>query len=198
MDARQGADGRIRCAWAYAGPAMIAYHDQEWGVPVMDDRELFAKLILDTFQAGLSWRVVLEKRDAFLELFDGFDPVLVARYDEAKVAALMAEPRIIRNQAKIRATITNAQAFLDLQQAEGSFRPWLMQFVDHQPIIDGSCPALTPESRAMAQALKARGFRFAGPTVCYAFMQATGFVMDHVATCFRTPVCTAMLRPSQP
>ncbi len=194
MDVVRGADGRPRCAWAYKGSAMVTYHDQEWGVPVMEDVALFSKLTLDTFQAGLSWRVVLEKRDAFLELFDGFDPVRMARYDDAKIAALVAEPRIIRNQAKIRAAVTNARAFLDLQQREGNFRQWLMQFVDYQPIIDGSCPAVTPESVAMAQALKARGFKFAGPTVCYAFMQATGFVMDHATACFRAPVCTAMLR----
>ncbi len=194
MNVRQGEDGLVRCAWAHDGSHMLAYHDKEWGVPVRDDVALFGKLILDTFQAGLSWRVVLEKRTAFLELFDGFDPVAMSRYDEAKIATLMSERRIIRNQAKIRAAISNAQAFLDLQKQEGSFRQWLMKFVANRPIIDGSGPTVTAESIAMAKALKAAGFKFTGPTVCYAFMQATGFVMDHAAACFRAPVCTALLQ----
>lgn len=191
---RAGADGIVRCAWAYAGAAMVTYHDQEWGVPIAEDETLFGKLVLDTFQAGLSWRVILEKRAAFLEAFDGFSPERMARYDADRVEALMANPGIVRNRAKIQAAITNARAFLDIQATTSGFRSWLMGFVNHTPIIDGTSPTTSPEARAMARGLKAAGFRFTGPVVCYAFMQATGFVMDHAPGCHRADVCTRMLR----
>lgn len=196
MDVARGRDGRPRCAWAYDGAAMTAYHDEEWGVPVQDDAELWAKLMLDTFQAGLSWRVVLEKRAHFRQAFDGWNPQRIAAYGPEKIAELMANPAIIRNRAKILAAISNAQAFLALQAREGSFRLWLMQFVDHRPLIDGTGPATTPEALRMSRALKTRGFKFTGPIVCYAFMQATGFAMDHAPGCFRAAPCTALLRQS--
>ncbi len=192
-----GRDGLHRCTWAYAGATMIAYHDQEWGVPVTSDPDLWAKLVLDTFQAGLSWRVVLEKRDRFLTAFDELDPWVVGTYDEAKVQALLADPGIIRNQAKIRATIGNAQAYVELCRREGGFRRWLLQYIDYRPVISGHCPVTSPEAQAMSQGLKQAGFKFTGPIVCYAFMQATGFVMDHAPTCFRTPACMEMLHASQ-
>lgn len=193
-EAVYGTDGLPRCAWAYDGACMLRYHDEEWGVPVRDDTELWGKLVLDTFQAGLSWRVVLEKRANFLAAFEGLDPVRIAAYGQEQERALMADAGIIRNRAKIRAAIANAQAFLDLQAREGSFRTWLMQCVNHQPIIDGTCPATSPASVTMARMLKAQGFRFVGPTVCQAFMQATGFAMDHVPDCFRAAPCTALLQ----
>ena len=192
-----GKDRLRRCTWAYAGAAMMAYHDQEWGVPVESDPDLWAKLVLDTFQAGLSWRVVLEKRDRFLAAFDGLDPAAVATYDAQKVETLMADPGIVRNLSKIRATISNAQAYLELCQREGSFRWWLLQYINYRPIISGQCPVTSPEAQAMAKGLKKVGFKFTGPTVCYAFMQATGFVMDHVPACFRAAACTEMLQASQ-
>ncbi len=191
---RIGKDGLCRCAWAYAGAAMAAYHDQEWGVPVESDPDLWAKLVLDTFQAGLSWRMILEKRDRFLAAFDGLNPVAVAAYDEHKVQTLMSDPGIVRNQSKIRATISNAQAYLALCRREGSFRQWLLQYVDYRPIIRGTGPTTSPEAQAMALGLKQAGFQFTGPVVCYAFMQATGFVMDHAPACFRAAACTDMLQ----
>ena len=193
-----GEDGLCRCTWAYAGSAMVAYHDQEWGVPVESDPDLWAKLVLDTFQAGLSWRVILEKRERFLAAFDGLDPAAVAEYDEQKIETLMADPGIVRNQSKIRATIGNAQAYLELSQREGSFRQWLLQYIHYRPIISGKCPTTSPEAQAMAKGLKQAGFKFTGPTVCYAFMQATGFVMDHATACFRAAACTEMLQVPRP
>ncbi len=189
-----GKDGLRRCGWAYAGSAMVSYHDEEWGIPVESDPELWAKLVLDTFQAGLSWRLVLEKREGFLAAFDGLDPEAVAAYDELKVETLMADPGIVRNEAKIRAAISNAQAYLKLRAQEGSFRRWLFQYVNYRPLVCGNCPKTTPEAQAMAKGLKRAGFKFAGPIVCYAFMQATGFVMDHSPGCFRVAACTEMLR----
>lgn len=173
---------------------MIAYHDEEWGLPVASDKELWAKLMLDSFQAGLSWRVILEKRDNFLSAFDRFDPDIVAEYGDDEVNALMQNRGIVRNQSKIRATIGNARAYRELTGREGGFRRWLMRFVDDRPRIDGSCPPTSPEAEAMAAALKEAGFRFTGPRVCYAFMQATGFVMDHAPGCFRAAHCAALLR----
>ncbi len=190
----KGKDGLRRCRWAYAGSAMVAYHDVEWGVPVESDPELWAKLVLDTFQAGLSWRLILEKREGFLAAFDGLQPEAVAAFDESRVETLLADPGIVRNEAKIRAAISNAQAYLKLRAQEGSFRRWLFQYTNYRPLISGQCPQTTPEAQAMAKGLKRAGFKFAGPIVCYAFMQATGFVMDHAPGCFRTPACTEMLR----
>lgn len=180
-----------RCAWADPKePLYIAYHDHEWGVPVHDDRRHFEMLILEGAQAGLAWITVLRKRDRYREVFDQFDPVKVVAYDEAKVAALLADPGIIRNRAKITAAIGNARAFLDVQAAFGSFDAYIWGFVGGAPIINhwrtlAEVPAETPESRAMSKDMKARGFRFVGPTICYAYMQACGLVDDHTLDCFR-------------
>lgn len=188
-----GKDGLRRCAWAYGGPAMTAYHDQEWGIPIESSQVLWAKLVLDTFQAGLSWRVILEKREGFLSAFDGLVPDLVAEYDDRKVESLMLNPRIVRNQAKIWATVDNAKAYLSLREREGDFRRWLFRYVSYKPIISGACPSTSAQAMVMAKGLKQAGFKFTGPIVCYAFMQATGFVMDHRAACFRAPHCTELL-----
>jgi DNA-3-methyladenine glycosylase I len=170
---------------------MEVYHDQEWGVPEHDDRALFEKLILDGFQAGLSWQIILHKRQAFREAFDGFDPEVIARYGEKERALLLADEGIVRNRQKIDATISNARAYLDLRAKMGSFDEFLWQFTGHQtlkaaPRGDWSTlPTRSPESEAMARALKAQGFKFVGPTICYAFMQAIGMVDDHLEYCFR-------------
>jgi len=169
---------------------MIRYHDEEWGVPVHDDRVLFEFLILEGAQAGLSWETVLRKRERYREVFDGFDAEKIARYDAKKVRALLADPGIIRNRLKISATISNAQAFLDVQREFGSFDVYLWQFTGGKPLRrfrrgPKDVPALTKESDAMSKDLKKRGFRFVGSTICYALMQATGMVNDHVRECFR-------------
>ena len=169
---------------------MTAYHDAEWGVPVHDDRKQFEFLVLEGMQAGLSWLTVLNKRDAFRRAFDGFDPEKVARYGRAKIARLLAEPRIIRNRLKIRAAITNAQAFLEVQDRRGGFSTFLWGFVDGKPIVNRHArlkdlPCTSRESDAMSRELRARGFRFVGSTICYSHMQATGMVNDHVVGCFR-------------
>lgn len=184
-------DDRPRCFWAGRDPLMIAYHDEEWGVPCRDDRELFARLTLDAFQAGLSWAVILRKRDAFRRAFDGFDPERIARYGPADVARLLADPGIVRNRQKIEATITNARAMLAIQAETGSFAAFLWSFVGGQPLrhptgyTPETLPATSPESDALARALRRRGFRFVGSTICYAFMQGAGLVDDHVIGCFR-------------
>ncbi len=180
----------IKRCWAGGDdPLMLAYHDEEWGVPVRSDRELFAKLVLDGFQAGLSWRVILHKRARFLEAFDRFDPERMARYDRKKVAQLLKDPGIVRNRQKVNAAIANARAFLEFQ-AIGSFGEFLWSFVGGAPkqyrrrtLRD--LPARTRDSDAMSAALSDRRFRFVGPTICYAFMQAVGMVNDHLVTCFR-------------
>jgi DNA-3-methyladenine glycosylase I len=187
---RQDPDGKPRCAWLGDNPAMLAYHDREWGVPLRRDRSLFAKLILDGFQAGLSWAIILRKRDAFLEAFDGFDPEKVARYTAARRRRLLADPGIVRNRQKVDATINNARAFLDMREAGERFGPFLWSFVDGEPKENRwrslrQIPAKTPESERMSKALIERGFQFVGPTICYAFMQAVGMVNDHIVTCFR-------------
>lgn len=179
-----------RCPWAGSDPLYIAYHDLEWGVPVHDDRLLFEFLVLEGAQAGLSWFTILKKRDAYRAAFDGFDPVLVAAYDAAKVAELLINPGIVRNRAKIASAIKNAQTFLAVQQEFGSFDAYIWQFVGGQPRQNSwrslsELPASTPESEAMSKDLRKRGFNFVGPTICYAHMQATGMVNDHVVTCFR-------------
>jgi DNA-3-methyladenine glycosylase I len=178
-----------RCWWARREPE-IAYHDQEWGVPVHDDRTLFEFLILEGAQAGLSWETVLRKREHYRRVFDGFDPAAVARYDAAKVAALLADPGIIRNRAKVAAAIQNARATLEVQNHAGSLDTYLWQFVDGRPRRNAwrtpdQVPARTPESDAMSKDLKHRGFAFVGSTICYALMQATGMVNDHLVTCPR-------------
>lgn len=180
----------IRCEWAGSDPRYVAYHDEEWGVPVHDDRTLFEFLILEGAQAGLSWSTILNKRDNYRVAFDHFDPALVASYDEAKVAALLENPGIVRNRLKVNAAIKNARAFMAVQQEFGSFDAYIWRFVGGSPQQNAwqslsQLPAETEESRAMSKDLKKRGFTFVGPTICYAFMQATGMVNDHIVTCFR-------------
>lgn len=180
----------IRCPWCGTDPLYVQYHDEEWGVPVYDDQVLFAKLILDGAQAGLSWITILRKRENYYRAFDNFDPVRMAAYDEAKIAALLADPGIVRNRLKIRAAVQNAQAYLRIQAEEGGFSDFLWQFVGGRPIQNNwrtlaDFPAKTAESEAMSKALRRRGFNFVGPTICYAFMQAVGMVNDHTVDCFR-------------
>lgn len=179
-----------RCGWVNEDPLYIDYHDREWGVPVHDDRQLFEMLTLEGAQAGLSWYTVLKKRDNYRKAFDGFDPQRVAAYGEDKITELLADPGLIRNRLKIRGTVSNAQAFLRVQQEFGSFDRFIWQFVGGTPILGHweslkEVPASTAESDAMSKVLKKRGFTFVGTTICYAFMQATGMVMDHTKSCFR-------------
>lgn len=180
----------IRCPWCGTDPIYVRYHDEEWGVPVHDDRKLFAMLILDGMQAGLSWITVLRKRDEFRKSFDHFDPALMARYDEAKILQLLANPGIIRNRLKIQSAVGNARAFLDIQQEDGAFDRFIWSFVGNKPrqnhfMNSKQVPARTPESDQMSKELKKRGFSFVGSTICYAFMQAAGLVNDHLEKCFR-------------
>ncbi|HEX9101793.1 MAG TPA: DNA-3-methyladenine glycosylase I [Polyangia bacterium] len=175
-----------RCRWVGDDPLYVAYHDREWGVPEHDDRALWEKLILDGFQAGLSWITILRKRDAFRRAFAGFDPEKVARFSARDVERLMGDAGIVRNRAKIEATIGNARAFLD----KPDFGRWCWSFVGGAPRVNrlgprSKIPAATDESRALSKALAARGFRFVGPTIVYAWMQACGLVNDHLTTCFR-------------
>ena len=168
----------------------LAYHDEEWGVPEHDDRALFEKLVLDGFQAGLSWLIILRKRENFQRAFSGFDPVKIARYRPAKVAALMNDAGIVRNRAKIEGTIANARGFLAILEEGQSFDSYLWQFTDGRTIKNAhrsldDLPAQSPESKAMSKDLRARGFKFVGPTICYAFMQAVGMANDHLVDCFR-------------
>jgi DNA-3-methyladenine glycosylase I len=178
-----------RCSWA-RGDLMCAYHDQEWGVPLHDDRGLFEFLVLEGAQAGLSWSTILNKRPAYRRAFDKFDPRKVARYDDRKVAALLEDAGIVRNRLKIGAAIANAEAFLAVQKEFGSFDRYIWQFVDGSPLQNRwrapeNVPAKTTQSDAMSKDLAKRGFRFVGSTICYAFMQATGMVNDHLVACFR-------------
>lgn len=186
---RENPEIRQRCTWA-TDPLSIVYHDEEWGAPVHDDRKFFEFLILEGAQAGLSWITVLKKRAAYRAAFDRFDPRKVARYDEAKVAALLINEGIIRNRLKVRSAVGNAQAFLRVQKEFGSFDHYIWQFVGGAPLQNGrrhsgDMPARTPQSDAMSKDLAKRGFRFVGSTICYAFMQATGLVNDHLVSCFR-------------
>jgi DNA-3-methyladenine glycosylase I len=179
-----------RCHWPGTDPLYLAYHDEEWGVPERDDRALYEKLILDGFQAGLSWITILRKRENFRAAFDRFDPETIARYDEAKIASLLADSGIIRHRGKIEAAVGNAQAFLAIREKGEGFADFLWQFTDGKPIQNAwtretGIPAQTPESRAMSKALQEKGFRFCGPTISYAFMQAVGMVNDHMTHCFR-------------
>ncbi len=181
-----------RCGWASDDPLYIAYHDEEWGVPVHDDQTLFEFLLLEGAQAGLSWITILKKRENYRQAFDHFDPRSIADYDESRVQELLANAGIVRNQLKIRSAITNAKAFLDTQQEYGSFDRFIWQFVDGEPKINAwnslkDVPASTPTSDAMSKELKRRGFKFVGSTICYAYMQATGMVNDHTTDCFRYP-----------
>jgi DNA-3-methyladenine glycosylase I len=179
-----------RCQWAASDPLYVAYHDQEWGLPLHDERRLFEMLVLEGAQAGLSWITILRKRESYRAAFDDFDAATIAGYDERKVAELLANPGIVRNRLKIAAAIQNARAFLAVQEAVGSFDAYIWGFVEGRPKINAwtalaEIPAKTPESQAMSKDLLKRGFRFVGPTICYAFMQATGMVNDHVTGCFR-------------
>ncbi|HSK24888.1 MAG TPA: DNA-3-methyladenine glycosylase I [Egicoccus sp.] len=186
-----GDDGRARCWWCGDDPAYVAYHDTEWGVPVHDDRRLFEKLCLEGFQAGLSWLTILRKRDRFREVFAGFDPDVVAGFGPDDVARLMSDTGIVRNRAKIEATITNARAYLDLVDAEGSLDAYVWRYAPATrpvPRTVGDIPATSPESVAMSKDLKKRGWAFVGPTTVYAFQQAMGLVDDHLAGCWRRVV----------
>jgi DNA-3-methyladenine glycosylase I len=179
-----------RCAWAQNDPLMRAYHDEEWGVPERDSRALWEKLILDGFQAGLSWITILRKRDSFREAFQGFDPEVVAQYDAADVARLLENPGIIRSRAKIEAAIGSAHAYLKMRDAGEDFSTFVWGLAGGEPIRNewqsiAEVPAQTPLSVEMSKALKKRGFKFVGPVIVYAWMQAVGIVDDHVVTCFR-------------
>lgn len=183
-------DGRARCAWPLGNDLMIRYHDHEWGVPVHEDRKHFEYLVLDAFQAGLSWSTILNKRENFRRAFDGFDPEKIARYNRRSVGRLLRDTGIIRNRQKIEATIGNARAFLELQEREDGFDGFIWQFVGGRPRQNRwrslkQLPASTKESDRMSRTLKERGFTFVGSTICYAYMQAAGLVNDHVVSCFR-------------
>jgi DNA-3-methyladenine glycosylase I len=186
----------IRCEWAGSDPLMIAYHDQEWGVPVHDDRKLFEFLILEGMQAGLSWMTILRKRENFRAAFDEFDAVRIAGYDQSKFDELLNNPGIIRNRLKIKAASQNAGAFLAVQDEFGSFDAFMWQFVGGKPIVNtwlkmSEIPPQTEESVILSKDLKKRGFNFVGPTIVYAHMQATGMVNDHTINCFRYLECQA-------
>ncbi|CAG1064792.1 DNA-3-methyladenine glycosylase 1 [uncultured bacterium] len=183
-------DGLTRCGWVTDDPLYIAYHDNEWGVPVFDDRKLFEFLILEGAQAGLSWLTVLKKRENYRKAFSSFDPAKVAAFGEDKIQALLSDPGIIRNQLKIRSAVTNAGAFLKIQKEFGSFAEYSWAFVGGKPVVNWfrsmrEVPATSPVSDALSRDLKKRGFRFAGSTIVYAHMQAVGMVNDHIVDCFR-------------
>lgn len=183
-------DGLCRCPWCGTDPVYMAYHDTEWGVPDYESRALFEKLILDGFQAGLSWITILRKRDNFRRAFDGFEPEIIARYDEAKVTALMADAGIVRNRAKIEGTIASARAYLTLRDAGVSFADFMWESVDGAPLVRhprtlADIPAESERSRVLSRRLKAAGFKFCGPTIVYAVMQACGLVDDHLVECWR-------------
>jgi len=190
-------DSSHRCTWCGTDPLYVAYHDEEWGVPEYDSRALWEKLVLDGFQAGLAWITILRKREGMRDAFDGFDPEKVAAYDEADIERLLGDARIIRSRAKINAAIKGARIWLEMQANGEDFSEWLWSFVGGAPIqgrlVAGEpYPTQSPESEAMAKALKKRGFTFCGPVIVYAFMQAVGMVNDHVVTCFREPEVRAM------
>ncbi len=180
----------VRCAWAGNDPLMIAYHDEEWGVPLRDDRSLFEFLVLEGAQAGLSWSTILKKRAAYRAAFDNFDAAKVARYNAQRIAGLLQDPGIVRNKLKVNSAVTNARAVLAVQKEFGSFSAYLWQFVRNNPIQNRrqtmrDIPAKSSEAEALSKDLTRRGFKFVGPTICYAFMQAVGLVNDHLTTCFR-------------
>ncbi len=180
----------IRCEWCLGFPEYIEYHDREWGVPSFDSRYLFEMLILEGMQAGLSWATVLKKREHFREAFDNFDPGKMARYDRNKKDELLANPGIIRNRLKVEASVSNAQAFLRIEESGRTFSDYIWSFTEGEPVINTfrslkEVPASTPVSDRMSKQLKKDGFKFVGSTICYAFMQATGMVNDHVVSCFR-------------
>ncbi len=194
------ADGLMRCTWPGEDPLYVAYHDTEWGVPEYDDRALFEKLILDGFQAGLSWITILRKRDNFRKAFDNFEPAKIARYDARKVEALMNDAGIVRNRAKIEGTVAGAKAYLKIMKDGPGFSKLLWDHVGGKPKVNAfktktSVPASTPLSIAISKDLSARGFKFVGPTIVYAFMQATGMVNDHLVDCHCHATCGKAKRP---
>jgi DNA-3-methyladenine glycosylase I len=198
LTAVAAADGLPRCPWPGRDPLYLAYHDEEWGAPEYDDRALYEKLVLDAFQAGLSWVTILRKRPAFRLAFEGFEPERIARWDGAKKAALMQDPGIVRNRAKIEAAVALARIYLDLQE-KGGFARHLWSFVDGRSVQNAwrstaQIPSETEVSRAIAKDLRARGGNFVGPTIIYAFMQATGMVNDHLVECCRHEACRALAR----
>jgi DNA-3-methyladenine glycosylase I len=179
-----------RCDWANSNPLETKYHDDEWGIPVYDDRLLFEMLILESAQSGLSWITILQKRDGYLKAFDNFDPVKVSAYSDEKIAALLTDPSIVRNKLKIKATVVNAKLLLEIQREYGSFKQYIWSFVGGCAINNkwtsvSEVPSTSAESDAMSLSLKKKGFKFIGSTTCYAYMQAVGMVNDHVTTCFR-------------
>ena len=181
---------KIRCGWSVSDPIYIKYHDEEWGVPVHDERKLFEFLILEGFQAGLSWITILRKRENFRKAFDNFDPEAVAGYGKRKINSLLKDEGIIRNKLKVEAAVTNARAFLTIQDEFGSFDKYIWQFVNNKPVQNKfkslkEIPASTEVSDVMSKELKKRGFKFVGTTICYAHMQATGMVNDHITTCWK-------------
>jgi DNA-3-methyladenine glycosylase I len=191
-------DGKSRCPWPGTDPFYIAYHDTDWGVPEFDDRALFEKLILDGFQAGLSWITILRKRDHFRAVFDGFNAEKIVLYDQDKIEALMRDPGIVRNRMKIVGTVQSAKVYLDLME-KGGFSAYLWNFLDGRPIQNSfeameDVPTATPLAERMSKDLKKRGFTFCGPTIVYAFMQAVGMVNDHLTGCFRREECAALAK----
>jgi DNA-3-methyladenine glycosylase I len=188
-------DGIHRCPWCGSDPVYVAYHDDEWGVPEFDDQALFEKLLLDGFQAGLSWITILRKREAFREAFDGFQPDIIARYDAKKLKSLMNDARIVRNRAKIEASVGNARAYLKIAE-QRKFSDYLWDFTGGSPKLNrfrsmGQIPAETPLAQKISKELRALGFKFVGPTIVYAFMQAVGMVNDHLVSCHRHEACAA-------
>jgi DNA-3-methyladenine glycosylase I len=193
----------VRCGWSLSTPKYITYHDLEWGVPVHDDRTLFEFLVLEGAQAGLSWRTILEKRDNYRKAFDRFDPKKVARYDKRRIATLLGDAGIVRNRLKVESAVTNAKAFLKVQEAFGSFDAYMWRFVDGAPIQNAwpslkHIPPRTDISDTLSKDLKQRGFRFVGSTIIYAHMQATGMVNDHIVDCFRHPELGGRGRATRP
>lgn len=179
-----------RCGWNGDDPLMIQYHDEEWGVPIHDDRHWFEKIVLDGAQAGLSWKTILYKREGYRRAFENFDPVKVAQFDEGKLADLLLDPGIVRNRLKVASAVKNAKAFLQIQKEFGSFDAWIWKFVDGKPVVNHftelrQIPARTELSDQISKELKKRGFNFVGSTIVYAFLQAGGVIDDHLVTCFR-------------
>jgi DNA-3-methyladenine glycosylase I len=194
MTAVKHADGLQRCPWPKDDPLYVAYHDEEWGVPEYDDRALYEKLVLDGFQAGLSWITILRKRENFRRAFDNFEPEKIARYTPKRVEKLMQDAGIVRNRQKIEGAVLSAKAWLDIMEKTDGFSPLLWDFLDGKPKVNkfrspSQVPAETPVSKAMSKELAARGFKFVGPTIVYAFMQAVGMVNDHLVTCHRHRAC---------
>ncbi len=194
---------RTRCGWTGADAQMIEYHDTEWGVPLADDRKLFEFIVLEGAQAGLSWSTVLRKRENYRAAFDNFNPEKVTAYDESKIEELLQNPGIIRNRLKVRSTVSNAAVFLEVAEEFGSFSEYIWCFVDGRPVMNGlrtlaDIPATSEVSDAMSRELKKRGFKFVGSTICYAHMQATGMVNDHLVSCFRYPEIEALAASFDP